>query len=101
MFRGKKKTLLAATTVLGVALTVALLSTSLFARPFCPTIQKAQWLSVIEIEQKIKDKGLRLVSLRLSEDRCYKALAINVSGDQYEIHVHPASGQIIHQSVMR
>lgn len=83
------------------AAAAVLLSTSLSADPFCPTAYKVNWMSVVEVEQQIKSKGLRLISLRISEDRCYKAIAINSTGDQYDIFIHPVTGKILQQARAR
>jgi|GEM_PF-2872679 len=64
---------------------------------FCPSLPGSSWMSWVEVESRLKDQGLRMVRLRISEDRCYDVMVIDGHGQNHTLLINPVTAKIIVQ----
>jgi hypothetical protein len=65
------------------------------AAPLCTNRPRYGWVSVEEVEARLRDAGFRLLRLRVTNEACYSALVINSEGEKLEMRLHPASSDIL------
>lgn len=63
----------------------------------CTGLPRAGWISWVEVESRLRDRGLRLTQLRISDQGCYDLSSTDTRGDQHVIRMHPVSGHIMQQ----
>jgi hypothetical protein len=63
----------------------------------CTALPRAGWISWVEVEARLRDRGIRLTQLRISDLGCYDLSGTDTRGDQHVIRMHPVSGQIMQQ----
>lgn len=66
----------------------------------CTRAPPRYWLSSFEVELRLKEAGLSLLSLRANEDRCFEALATDRLGSRYGLLVNPENGAILAQEAV-
>ena len=67
------------------------------ANVHCAAPKRSDWLSWLEVENRIKLRGMRLVRLRINDEQCLNVLAINGHGQYMALLVHPVSGEILRE----
>lgn len=86
----------------GVSLAAIALSGGLLfvnSRPFCAHVPRSHWLSVTEVELRLKEAGLRLRALRVTDERCYAVLADDRGGRMVNLIIHPVTADIVKETV--
>lgn len=90
---------------LALALSASLISFSKGARAqrleICSHIPRYGWVSVVEVEARLKAGGFRLLRLRITNEACYLALVENAGGEKLEMRLHPGSSEILDVSALR
>lgn len=61
----------------------------------CVTSPRDGWISWLEVQDRLKDQGMRLVQLRIGEDRCFAITALDTRGEYLTLLMHPVSGKIV------
>lgn len=64
--------------------------------PLCTHLPRYGWISLEEIEAKLREAGFKLLQLRITNQACYAAWVENATGLVFELRVHPASGDILY-----
>lgn len=64
-------------------------------RNFCAQLPRSNWLSQEEVQDVLRQRGLRLLKLRMSGYRCYAALAQDQKGQSRFFILHPITADII------
>jgi len=57
-------------------------------------VPRAQWLSPLEITGKLVDKGYKVREIE-TDDGAYEVDMVDKNGVRMEVHVHPATGEIL------
>lgn len=63
--------------------------------PYCARIPRVHWLSSSEIAQELQQRGLRLVEIRLAEQKCYAVRVENAAGKRQELILDPMTGDVM------
>lgn len=63
--------------------------------PFCASVPRLEWLSVMEVQSHLEGRGYRLVRLRMADDKCYGALVRAGDGTLRDLVMHPVTAEII------
>ena len=63
----------------------------------CTAPMRSDWISWLEVEKRIKGQGMRLVRLRINDEKCLNVLAIDGHGQYMALLMHPVSGEILGQ----
>lgn len=81
----------------GLALLILLAPLALRAAVLepCSALPRSAWISWLEIEAMLRDKGMRLIELRITEQRCYAVVGLDAKGDRYSFQMHPVTGAMI------
>ena len=93
-------TLIVARYRFGLALWVSLMGGIAAAAPnpqprfHCETLPRADWMSWQEVEARLKENGMRLVRLRMGDDRCYSVVALDGHGEYRTLLMHPVNGRM-------
>jgi len=66
--------------------------------PYCAVMPRAYWLSPLEVEWRLKEKGYRLAQIKVVNDRCYSIVARDTMGNFVDIVMHPATSDILYKS---
>jgi len=66
----------------------------------CTRAPPRYWLSAFEVELKLKEAGLSLVSMRANEDRCLETLATDRFGNRFGLIVNPETGAVLSQQTL-
>jgi len=66
----------------------------------CTRAPPRYWLSAFEVELKLKDAGLSLVSMRANDDRCLETLATDRFGNRFGLIVNPETGVVLSQNTL-
>jgi hypothetical protein len=61
----------------------------------CTHLPRYGWVSVEEVEARLKSAGYKLLRLRITNEACYLALVVNSGGQRLEMRLHPASSEIL------
>lgn len=61
----------------------------------CTSQPRYGWVSVAEIEARLKTAGWRLIRMRITNEACYAALVMNTRGQVVELRIHPATSQVL------
>lgn len=61
----------------------------------CATAPRDGWISWLEVQDRLKEQGMRLVQLRIGDDRCYAITALDGHGEYMTMLMHPVSGKIV------
>jgi Peptidase propeptide and YPEB domain len=84
----------------GLALLVLLAPLALRAAVIepCSSLPRSAWISWLEIESMLRDRGFRLVELRITDQRCYAVVGLDARGDRYSFQMHPVTGEVMSKS---
>lgn len=63
--------------------------------PYCARIPRAHWLSSSEIALELQQRGLRLVEIRLAEQKCYAVRVQNAAGQREDLILDPMTGDVM------
>jgi hypothetical protein len=66
--------------------------------PFCNSLPRLNWLSAPEIEDALRAKGLRLLRLRMADDKCYAVRVEDPNGRKFDIILHPVTAEFFRTS---
>ena len=66
--------------------------------PFCPSHPRTSWLSVVEVEIILKQRGFDLVQIRMVDDKCYAVSTRNSTGQIRDFFLHPVTAEFIRQT---
>lgn len=65
------------------------------ANVHCSAPMRSDWLSWLEVENRVKGRGMRLVRLRINDEKCLNVLAIDGHGQYMALLMHPVSGEVL------
>lgn len=65
------------------------------SQTYCHYGPRSQWLSVTEVELKLKEAGMKLRAIRVTDDRCYAVLADLKNGQMVNLIINPVSADIM------
>jgi Peptidase propeptide and YPEB domain len=68
---------------------------------FCAHAPQSQWLSIREVEQSLKEAGYTMLSLKITENRCFAVTARDKAGESHALVLHPVSAQQMSGAVKR
>lgn len=83
------------------AISVLLVSVGLVyatSRHVCSYGPRSHWLSVTEVELKLRDLGLKLRALRVTDERCYAVLADDKQGKMVNLIINPVTAMIMKET---
>lgn len=83
---------------LGVALSAAI---PVQALPLCTHLPRYGWVSLEEVEARLKSAGFKLLRLRITNEACYLATVENAAGLIFDLRVHPATSEILFPAGVR
>jgi hypothetical protein len=86
--------LLLGSAVLAPALMTPALAQSGFD-PYCARIPRVHWLSATEIRSELEQRGLRLVEIRLADQKCYAVQVRNADGRREDLLLDPMTGEVM------
>jgi hypothetical protein len=67
----------------------------------CAGGSRSGWISWVEVEARLREQGLRLTQLRISDVGCYDIASIDTRGDQHIVRMHPVTGKIVNRVVVK
>ena len=65
--------------------------------PFCPSHPRTSWLSVVEVELILKQRGFELLQIRMVDDKCYAVSTRDRAGQVRDFFLHPVTAEFIRQ----
>ena len=87
-----KKILLLATAIAPLAFALPALASDDDER--CPEIAADQWMSIAEVEGKLKAMGYQVREIE-RDDNCYEVEGTDANGASFEAYVNPETGAIV------
>lgn len=79
-----------------------LIARPLFAAPQpaiqCSALPRSGWISWLEVEAMLRQSGMRLVQLRITDQRCYEVIGLDQRGERRAYQMHPVTGEILSAS---
>ena len=61
----------------------------------CTAAPRSGWISWMEVESRLRESGLRMVQLRISDHRCYEVVGLDSHGELHGYRMDPVTGKII------
>jgi Peptidase propeptide and YPEB domain len=65
------------------------------SRPFCSYQPRSFWLSALEVELYLKQLGLKMLRLRIDDDRCYAVVARDSLGQFRDVIMNPVTAEVV------